>query len=98
MESIFSLFAGLLLFIGFFLPWASQNYLPPSSRELDAIVSGFEISRDYPEVIIVFTMGILIMVIEFLIIILATSPSMEKKPPIGIRVISTPDSCASSKA
>jgi hypothetical protein len=88
MESIFSLFAGLLLFIGFFLPWASQNYLPPSSRELDAIVSGFEISRDYPEVIIVFTMGILIMVIEFLIIILATSPSMEKKPPVGIRVIS----------
>jgi hypothetical protein len=88
MESILGLFGGLLLFIGFFLPWASQNYIPPSSRDLDAVISGFEISRDYPEVIVVFTMGILIMVIEFLIIILATSPSMEKKPPVGIRVIS----------
>ena len=88
MESILTFFGGLLIFIGFFLPWASQNYIPPSSRDVDTIITGFEISRDYPEVIIVFTMGILIMVIEFLIIILWTSPTMEKKPPMGIRVIS----------
>jgi hypothetical protein len=88
MESILSFFGGLLIFIGFLLPWASSDYTSPGSGEIDSMVTGFTIAADYPEVILVFTMGILIMVIEFMIIILATSPSMLKRPPVGIRVVS----------
>jgi hypothetical protein len=87
-ESVLNFFGGLLIFIGFLLPWASSDYTSPRFNDIEPIVSGFTIARDYPEVILVFTMGILIMVIEFILIILATSPSMLKRPPVGIKVVS----------
>jgi hypothetical protein len=88
MESILGLFGALLLIIGFFMPWATPEYSFIRYEETnDFIVSGFTIAGDYPETTLVLTIGVLIIIIEFLLLILATSPTMAKAPPIGIRLL-----------
>jgi hypothetical protein len=87
-ESIIGFFGGLLILIGFFLPWATSDYISPRTQDnYTPYATGFNIALDYPEVILILTMGILIMIVEFLLIILATSPTMVKRPPIGIRLV-----------
>jgi hypothetical protein len=87
LESVLGLFGGLLIIVGFFLPWATSDFTLPSNNDSTDIFTGFTIVGDYPEVIMVLTMGILILVVEFILIILATSPNMLTKPPIGIWLV-----------
>lgn len=88
LESILGLFGGLMIITGFFMPWATSEYVSPRLDDFDdSIISGFTITGDYPEVSIVLIMAILILVVEFLLLILTTSPMMIKKPPIGVRLL-----------
>ena len=87
-ESILELFGGLLIIVGFFLPWATSNYISPDGeRHTNTIISGFVIMSDYPEVALILTMGVLAIIIEFVLIIVATSPTSAAEPPIGVRLI-----------
>jgi hypothetical protein len=86
-ESIMQLLGGLIVLIGFFMPWVSSDYISPRSGEYpDTVISGFTIASDYSEVALVLIMAVLIAVVEFLMIILITSPSAEK-PPISVRLL-----------
>jgi hypothetical protein len=87
LESILGLFGGLLIIVGFFLPWATSDFISPTSSDSQEIFTGFVIVRDYPEVILVLTMGVLILVVEFILIVLATSPNMLTKPPMGVWLV-----------
>ncbi|UCG69547.1 MAG: B-box zinc finger protein [Thermoplasmata archaeon] len=88
LESIMGLFGALLIIVGFFLPWATSDYQSPDFEEhFDSVISGFTIAGDYPDVSLVFIMAILIVIIEFLLLILSTSPMFTGKPPIGIRLL-----------
>lgn len=87
-ESILGLFGALIIIVGFFLPWVTSDYQSPNfNGNVDTIISGFTIATDYPDVSLVFILAILIVIIEFLLIILSTSPMMTEKPPIGIRLL-----------
>ncbi|MEE9150922.1 MAG: B-box zinc finger protein [Thermoplasmata archaeon] len=88
MESILGLFGGLMILVGFFMPWATSGYVSPRYEDrYEPVISGFTIVGDYPEVTVVFIMGFLIIVVELLLIVLITSPMMAKNPPIGIRLL-----------
>lgn len=88
LESILGLFGALLIIIGFFMPWAGPEYTSSGLEDhIDDVISGFTIAGDYPETTLVLTIGVLIIIIEFLLLILATSPTMTKAPPIGIRLL-----------
>lgn len=87
-ESIMELFGGLLIIVGFFLPWATSEYISPEGEiRRDTINSGFVIMSDYPEVALILTMGVLVIIIEFVLIIVATSPTSVAEPPIGVRLV-----------
>jgi hypothetical protein len=88
LESILGLFGGLLIIVGFILPWVTNDFISAGIDDgFRGTISGFVLARDYPEVVMVLTMGILIMVVEFILIILATSPSMLEKPPVGVKLV-----------
>jgi hypothetical protein len=87
LESILGLFGGIIILIGFFMPWATSEYISPGYGDNESVISGFRIATDYPEVSIVFIMGCLIVVVELLLIVLITSPMMTKTPPIGVRLL-----------
>jgi hypothetical protein len=87
-ESILELFGGLLIIVGFFLPWATSQYISPGGEvRTNTIISGFVIMSDYPEVALILTMGVLAIIIEFVLIIVATSPTSAAEPPIGVRLV-----------
>jgi hypothetical protein len=87
-ESIIELFGGLLIIVGFFMPWATSQYISPDGdMHRNTIVSGFVIMSDYPEVALILTMGVLAIIIEFVLIIVATSPTSAAEPPIGVRLV-----------
>lgn len=87
-ESIMELFGGILIIVGFFLPWATNEYISPDGdTHRNTIISGFIIMSDYPEVALILTMGVLAIIIEFVLIIVATSPTSAAEPPIGVRLI-----------
>ena len=74
--------------IGFFLPWATSEYISPDGEvHTNTIISGFVIMSDYPEVALILTMGVLVIIIEFVLIIVATSPTSAAEPPIGVRLV-----------
>ena len=87
-ESIMELFGGLLIIVGFFLPWVTSEYISLDGEVRgEAIISGFVIMSDYPEVALILTMGVLAIIIEFVLIIVATSPTSVGEPPIGVRLV-----------
>lgn len=87
-ESLLALFGGLLIIVGYFLPWVTSDYISPGDeRDPSTIISGFVIMSDYPEVALVLTMGILVIIIEFVLVIVSTSPTSSSRPPIGVRLI-----------
>jgi hypothetical protein len=87
-DSIIQLLGGLIVIIGFFMPWVTSNYVSPrTGQEYNDVISGFTIASDYAEVALVLMMAILIAVVEFLMIILLTSPISSEKPPIVIRLM-----------
>ncbi len=87
-ESIIQLLGGLIVLVGFFMPWVTSNYISPRLGQLhDTVISGFTIASDYAEVVLVLMMAVLIVVVEFLMIILVTSPTTVEKPPISVRLL-----------
>jgi len=87
LESILGLFGVLIIMVGFFMPWATSEYESPNGNIDESIISGFTISNDYPEVALIFIMAVLIMIVEFILIYLTTSPMMKQGPPIGARLL-----------
>lgn len=88
MESILGLFGALIILVGFFMPWATSNYISPGNEvRYDTVISGFTIAGDYSEVSIIFIMGCLTIIVEFILIFLVLSSMIVKKPPIGIRLL-----------
>jgi hypothetical protein len=88
LESILGLFGGIIILVGFFMPWVTSEFTSPRGEHYDdAVISGFTIARDYAEVSVVFIMGILIIITELLLMALITSPMMVKEPPIGVRLL-----------
>lgn len=75
MESILGICGGLAIIVGFFMPWAASE-------------PGFVIAANYPEGTLVILMGILIVVVEIVLLFLYLYPMIEKKPPIGVRLLS----------
>lgn len=87
-EFILGLFGSILIIVGFFWPWATSGYISPGNAYYnDAYISGFTITSDYPELLLVITMGILILIVEFMLLLLITSPTMSTRPPIGVRLL-----------
>ncbi len=87
-ESILGLFGGLLIIVGFFLPWVKSEYQSPDMiRRTESIISGFDIASDYSEIAMVLIFGILIVVLEFLLIMMVISLTVVKKPAIGVRLL-----------
>lgn len=88
LESILGLFGGIIILVGFFMPWVTSDFTSPSGEHYDdTVISGFIIARDYAEVSVVFIMGILTIITELLLMALITSPMMVKEPPIGVRLL-----------
>jgi hypothetical protein len=88
LESILGLFGGLLIIVGFILPWVTNDFVSPGIDDnFRGVISGFVLAGDYAEVILVLTMGILIMVVEFILLVLTISPSMIEKPPVGVKIV-----------
>jgi hypothetical protein len=87
-ESILGLFGGILILVGFFMPWVTSEYVSPNNDfNTASVISGFSIAGDYPELALVIIMSILIIIVEFMLLILVSSPTMSRKPPIGIRLL-----------
>jgi hypothetical protein len=87
-EHIIGFFGSIIIIIGLlFLPWASAGYVPPDFNGNQGMYTGLDIAQDYPEVSLVLIIGILLAIMEFLLMMLTTSPQMVSKPPLGVRIL-----------